>query len=103
MGHVTPCVAHYPVTRLEPLLASRGLTAREEGVGDVTRGAKVLVGVEGLLQNMGGVLDREDRLAYERAIASAWEQLNEDVFERAWQEGRAMSMEQAIEYALRES
>ena len=33
-------------------------------------------------------------------IKAARAQLNEDEFERARQEGRAMSMDQAIEYAL---
>jgi predicted ATPase/class 3 adenylate cyclase len=40
---------------------------------------------------------------YERILASARAQLDEATWETAWQEGRAMKMEQAIEYALREN
>jgi tetratricopeptide (TPR) repeat protein len=70
------------------------------GVGQVDKGAKVLGAVEGLLESISAVLDSEDRLPNERAVASARSQLSEEAFERAWQEGRGMSMEQAIAYAL---
>jgi len=40
---------------------------------------------------------------YERILASTQAQLDEATWETAWQEGRAMKMEQAIEYALRET
>jgi tetratricopeptide (TPR) repeat protein len=70
------------------------------GVGQVDRGANLLGAVEGLLGSMDAVLDREDRLPYDRAVASARAQLGEEAFEQAMQEGRAMSVEQAIHYAL---
>ncbi len=40
---------------------------------------------------------------YERILASTRAQLDEATWETAWQEGRAMKMEQAIEYAVRET
>jgi len=43
-----------------------------------------------------------DHVAYNRAITSACSQLGDVEFEKAWQEGRAMNMEQAIEYAFNE-
>jgi hypothetical protein len=56
--------------------------------------------VQGLVEIMGAVMQRDERLPYERAMASAHAVLGEEAFEKAWQEGRGMSMEQAIEYAL---
>ena len=41
-----------------------------------------------------------DDEAYERNLASARAQLSEAAFNAAWDEGRALSMEQAIDYAL---
>jgi len=52
---------------------------------------------------MGAVLVMEDRLIYERAVAAARAQLGEEKYARLRAERRAMSMEQAIEYALQES
>ncbi len=77
-----------------------GLGGVAVGVGQVERGAKLLGAVEGLLQSIGAVLDRSDRLPYERSLQQARSQLSEEEFDKAWQEGHAMSMEQAIQYAL---
>ncbi|MBI3536834.1 MAG: hypothetical protein HY070_04655 [Chloroflexi bacterium] len=41
-----------------------------------------------------------DRVDYEYIVASLRAQLDEVAFVKAWAEGRAMTMEQAIEYAL---
>jgi len=43
------------------------------------------------------------RATYERAVAAARAQLGEEAFAAAWAEGRAMSLDQAIAYALDES
>ncbi len=71
------------------------------GVRQVARGARLLGAVEGLMQSMGAVLDLDDQhLLYEPSVQQARAQLGEEGFEKARQEGRAMSMEQAIELAL---
>lgn len=70
------------------------------GTRGVERGARVLAAVEALLGEIGAVLDTVDHLPYEPAVASAREQLGKEGFERAWEEGRGMGMELAIEYAL---
>jgi predicted ATPase/class 3 adenylate cyclase len=72
----------------------------EVGTGGVERGVRLLAAVQALLEEIGAVFDRGDRIPYERAIASAREELGDEVFERVWEEGRAMPMEQAIAYAL---
>src|SRR5207248_7060483 len=67
--------------------------------GELRRGAVLLGAAAGLLQSMDAMLAAEDRRPYERAIEQARVQL-EEAFERAWQEGLGMSMEEAIGYAL---
>jgi predicted ATPase/class 3 adenylate cyclase/Tfp pilus assembly protein PilF len=70
------------------------------GGGQVERGTKLLGATEWLLQGIGAVLDRVDRERYEWSVQQARSLLGEEAFEKAWQDGRAMSMEQAVEYAL---
>ncbi len=85
-------------------LARLGRLAVGEGsVEQVKRGAKLLGAVEGLLQSMGIMLNRADRLPYERSVQRARTLLGEEAFQKAWQEGRAMSMEAAIAYALEDA
>ena len=67
------------------------------------QGARLLGAAEALLEAVGAVLDADDRIVYEQGVTSARAQLSEEKFERAWAEGRAMSMERAIEYALEEA
>jgi tetratricopeptide (TPR) repeat protein len=70
------------------------------GPGGAERGARMLGAVEALLETIGAVLDADDRLPYERSVASVRAQLGEEAFKRAWEKGRAMSMEQVIAFAL---
>jgi len=49
---------------------------------------------------MGGVLDSKDRLLYERRVQDVRALLGDEAFEKAWQEGRGMSLEEAVDYAL---
>ena len=70
-------------------LGNLGLVAHEQGD---------YISARSLQEELDTVLEREDRLAYEHAVATARAQLGEQEFERAWQEGRAMSMEEAIDY-----
>jgi len=48
------------------------------------------------------ILSPAGDLEFERNLAIAREQVDEATFDAAWAEGRAMSLEQAIEYALAE-
>jgi predicted ATPase/class 3 adenylate cyclase/lipoprotein NlpI len=68
--------------------------------GEAEEGSRMLGATEALLESIGAVLDAEHRKIYERSVASARAQLGDEGFERAWEEGRAMSMEQAVEYEL---
>jgi predicted ATPase/transcriptional regulator with XRE-family HTH domain len=78
----------------------RVVVAASVADGGVERGAKVLGAVEAIVQSMGAVLERGYRLSYEEAVAFARSHLGEEAFERVWQAGRAMSLEQVIDYAL---
>jgi predicted ATPase/Tfp pilus assembly protein PilF len=75
-------------------------SGHEGHVERVTRGAKLLGAAEGLLQAIGTMLDGGIRRSYERSVEQARALLGEALFTRAWDEGRAMSMEEAAEYAL---
>jgi hypothetical protein len=64
-------------------------------------GARLLGGCEALLENTGAVLVSDDRVVYERAEAAARAVIgNDETFERLRAEGRAMSTDEAIDYAL---
>jgi hypothetical protein len=44
-----------------------------------------------------------ERDEHDRAVATARAELGEEAFAAAWEEGKKMTMEQAVEYALEES
>ena len=44
-----------------------------------------------------------ERAEHDRAVATARAELGEEAFAAAWEEGKKMTMEQAVEYALEES
>jgi hypothetical protein len=79
-----------------------GLGGVAVSIGRTEMGAKVLGSVEGLLESISAVLDREVRNLYERAVEKARSNLGASEYERVRAEGRAMSMEEAIKYALDE-
>jgi predicted ATPase len=88
---------HLAVESLEPLgdvAAARHepeRAARLWGAADAWRGAN------------GVPLPPVERQRHERMIAEARQQLDEATWTAAWEEGRAMSLEQTIQYALGES
>jgi predicted ATPase/DNA-binding XRE family transcriptional regulator len=67
------------------------------------RAAHLLGSVKDAVQILAGgsILDENiDKMDYERALAVTRAQLDELAFNAAWEQGRAMTMEQAIVYAL---
>ena len=79
-----------------------------EALGDVAlasggaeRATRILGGVERLREEIGVPVDAEDRVRHDRSVAAARAAMgDDDAFQRAWQAGRAMTMEQVIENAL---
>jgi predicted ATPase/transcriptional regulator with XRE-family HTH domain len=70
--------------------------------GQPGRGATLLAASDALHRAIGGVMEPSDRLAYDCALDTVRTQIRDNGFERAWQEGQAMSMEQAITLAMAE-
>ena len=72
--------------------------------GRPVRAARLWGAAEALREQMGMALSAFDLAAsgYEQDLAALRSALDESAFEAAWAEGRTMSAEQAIEYALEE-
>ena len=69
-------------------------------MGLAERAARLFAAAAGLLAATGAPLAPADRADYDRAIAALRSQLDEAARQAAWQDGQAMSLEQAIVYAL---
>ena len=64
------------------------------------RGARLFGAVEILRESISFPVFSFEQEDYDRSVAAARAQLAEDAFAAAWAEGRAMSMEEAVEFAL---
>lgn len=93
---ITVCLAGLGGAAVTGVIGTVGVSQVEQ----VERGARLLGAVEGLLQSMGVVLDRFDRESYEDNVKQARAKLGEAVFQKVWQEGRVMTMEEAIAYTV---
>jgi DNA-binding CsgD family transcriptional regulator/tetratricopeptide (TPR) repeat protein len=85
----------YCLTGLAGVAASRGWPARA---------ARLWGAEENLREAYGGRIVRLNRATvdYEGRLAAARSQLDESAWDAAWTEGRKMTLEQAVEYALSE-
>jgi predicted ATPase/class 3 adenylate cyclase len=70
------------------------------GQGNAAKAVRLLGASEALLEKMGLVPQAGDQVEIERNVAFTREQLDEAAFEAAWSQGRAMSFEEAVAYAL---
>jgi hypothetical protein len=62
--------------------------------------ARLFGASESILQNLGASLQPADKIEIDRYQDDVRAQLDEKTFEKAWAEGRAMSIEDAVAYAL---
>jgi DNA-binding CsgD family transcriptional regulator/Tfp pilus assembly protein PilF len=87
--------AAYCLEGLAGLIAERG---------EPERATRLFGASEALLEAVGAprYVQAQARVLYERAVESLRSRLGEEAFEAAWAEGRRMSREDAIEYALEE-
>jgi predicted ATPase/class 3 adenylate cyclase len=86
---------HYLHTTLMILAHAAG------AAGEALREARLFGAAQGLRESTGmALLDLEARHYSELPRATAHSQVEEEAWERAWEEGRAMNLEQAISYAL---
>lgn len=74
-----------------------------QAAGDTARAARLFGVAEMLLKSLDAVLDPGGSLNYDSDLAAARTRLGEPAFEEARAEGRAMTFEQAVAYALSES
>ena len=72
----------------------------DAGQGQALRATRLCGTAEVVLEATGAKLGHPDQAEYEQTIAMARGTLSEALFAAAWAEGRAMSVEQAITYAL---
>ena len=70
------------------------------GQGKIERAARLMATVENQLALIGTRLLILDKMEYERNLALLRAKLDEKTLARFWKKGKAMTMQQAIEYAL---
>jgi hypothetical protein len=77
-----------------------GSAAVAEAHGQMEQTARLFGASEAVREKLGTPLPASYRANYERTIAALAAQVDEEQMEKWWAEGRKMSFEQAIEYAL---
>ena len=83
--------------------ALEGLAAVIAALGSSLRAARIWGAAERLREEIGAPLPPNERPRYHRRVTTARAALRDDAaFERAWQEGRASTIEQGIALALSE-
>jgi predicted ATPase/DNA-binding SARP family transcriptional activator/DNA-binding CsgD family transcriptional regulator len=68
--------------------------------GQWVNSARLWGAAEALREELGTVLSPVERYVYEPYISTAYAELEETACRAAWAEGRAMTLEEAVEYAL---
>jgi predicted ATPase/class 3 adenylate cyclase len=87
--------------RLGTVSSLEELAAVAAALGGVLRSAGIWGATERLRSEIGSPMPAYERSRYDHRVANARAALGDDVaFDRAWQEGRALTLEQAIELAL---
>jgi hypothetical protein len=77
-----------------------GLAAVVAVQGELPWAARLWGTAEALRDGMGTPIPPAYRADYERSVAGARSQLGEQAFAAAWEEGRAMTVEQVVNEAL---
>ena len=81
-----------------------GLAAGAAAFGNPLRAARMWGAAEQMREDVGSPLEPKDRPRYDRRLANARVAVGDGAaFDRAWQEGRALTLERAIELALEET
>ena len=70
------------------------------GRAGIVKAVRLFGAAEALREAAGQPRPMYDQRKYDRAVAAVHEQLGEALFESVWAEGRAMTLEQAVAYAL---
>ncbi len=75
------------------------LTGIVRAEGHPERAVQLLGAVAALLERLGAVLDGSERSHYEQNVLILRDEMGENAFDKAFAEGRAMTLEQAIDLA----
>ncbi|HZT42719.1 MAG TPA: tetratricopeptide repeat protein [Chthonomonadaceae bacterium] len=73
------------------------------GQGQFEMAARLWAAAEVLRETIGSPLPPKEKEEVDRKVATARASLGEEAFASAWEQGQAMTFEQAIEYALQEN
>jgi hypothetical protein len=84
-------------------LAALATGEAERGAGPRERPARLLGAAEALRAAAGAPVRRRNQALYDLTTAAARGLLEEEAFGAAWRAGRAMSLEEAVAYALSEN
>src|SRR6202008_4826338 len=79
-----------------------GLASIAAATASPRRAARLWGATDALRHEIGNVRAVDETLAYERHVAPVRATLTPDAFDRAWDEGRAMTLDEAVRYALDE-
>jgi tetratricopeptide (TPR) repeat protein len=79
-----------------------GLSGPASALGDPERAAQLLGASDGLLKDMGLRQQPSDQPEVDRFEAAVRTQLSKEAFTAAWEKGQAMSLDEAVAYALDE-
>jgi tetratricopeptide (TPR) repeat protein len=97
------------MTLLHGLGNRQGVIESLDGIAGVAaataaprRGARLWGAVNVLRQEIGNARSVQDSIAYERQLKAVRAILTAEAFDQAWDEGRAMSFDDAVRYALDE-
>jgi len=82
-----------------PLVGWAGLARAQ---GQLERATKLSGAIEASAESISSRFEQEDQVEHERAIAVTRSQMDETIFNRLWEDGRKMTLEQAIAFALGE-
>jgi predicted ATPase/DNA-binding XRE family transcriptional regulator len=79
------------------------LAGEIQAAADPARAARLFGAAEMLLRSLDAALDPSGSLEYDKSRADTRARLGEEAFAKAWQEGRTMPLEQAIDEAMSNS
>jgi predicted ATPase/class 3 adenylate cyclase len=95
-------LAHELNDRLVVAEALEGLAHVAAALAVPSRAARIWGAAERLREEIGAPLPPNERPRYDPQVASARAAMEDDpAFDSAWQEGRTMTLEQAVEYGLK--
>jgi predicted ATPase len=73
-----------------------GLAGVAAGTGQAEKAARLFGAIDALFEATGYIIDPDDKVEYDRNLEAVRSRLDPETFERAWAEGQAMTLEEAV-------